>query len=398
MPGEGVEKSKLFFYLRFYIYRATTNTRGSARKVGGLLVAISHLIAFTRANISLFNMGKREYVLILSSGTLALKDDKIIDNKINYYLRDMDGFKVYLADPPEKKSFVRNDAQLLIPNTGAELFCLPLGMFRALFEAHRLWRISDHEKLNIRTRLRLLVKYGVKLSRERYIGLLCKVLGVGKIIVNDGYAHNIEGIYVGNQLGCETVEVQHGIISAGHFGYAEMYDESPEFRPKNIVIWDREAINHIKWSRFANCLLRDHVPSFDFVETEERRILVIGQPSIQQGLMNLYFTLEKKFPGKVFYRAHPREKVPTENVRCTLQISSKDLFVGGFSTLLLEIKQHLSAHVYIYGALLPVGYDRNFEDAGIMRLDSVVELERALLTACPELQQAGVSPSAVFNQ
>jgi hypothetical protein len=103
------------------------------------------------------------------------------------------------------------------------------------------------------------------------------------------------------------------------------------------------------------------------VNKADKLTVIIGQPSISSLLLELYDTLVSK-GGKVLYKPHPRELVKlSENVEI---FNEQDFnlnysYIGGFSTLLLELAESGCPEVIALKDYVPEYYDQVLLDFGI---------------------------------
>ena len=86
----------------------------------------------------------------------------------------------------------------------------------------------------------------MKLSKEVYVSVIA-VCNISSVIINDGYASNAEVVYAANHAGRKTIEVQHGIISKGHFATPDPYADCPDLIPDTLVCWQDNIAESVAW-------------------------------------------------------------------------------------------------------------------------------------------------------
>lgn len=372
-------RNKIEIYLRFFIYRTVTRTRGATvaqRTVSGVLKQVS---VAAQGLFWLAKNRKKGFCVVACSGEVSMSEGRLKDEKIDYFLSTISDAMIYIGNPAPNVNYEKIDkGGVLIPLLVSEAFFLPLTFFLIFGRLRELLKIKRRHNLAVTDTSRLALKYATKISKSWFLYFLAKLLPVQRIIINDGYAQNIEMVDMGNRLGLETIEVQHGIIAYGHYGYSDSLADYPSVVPSRLVVWNKSAENQVAWREQASVVEVSRPSPFVSLCLEAKRIIIIGQPSIQAKLVELYTELHAIYPGAVKYRPHPRES----NVPVTLMVDERvafgDIYLGGFSTMLMDLREHVTDDVYSLESLIPEGYMQQLVAGRVTVFRELAELKNVL--------------------
>jgi hypothetical protein len=299
------------------------------------------------------------------------------ENKL--FLSTIDDAMIYIGDPAKDFNYEKTKKnEVLIPLFFLEVIFLPITSLFIVVRLGEIFTIKRCHSLAFSDTSRLALKYATKISKSWCLYSLAKLLPVKQIIINDGYAQNIEMVDMGNRLLLETVEVQHGIIASGHYGYSDLLSDYPSAIPNRLVVWDESAANQVAWREQTSVRKVSRPSPFACLDLAEKRVIIIGQPSIQAKLLELYTELNVIYPGSVRYRPHPRENNIPVDVIVDNRVACGDIFLGGFSTMLLDLREHVTDAVYSLESLIPEGYMEHLVAGRVRIFRELVELKNVL--------------------
>jgi hypothetical protein len=257
----------------------------------------------------------------------------------------------------------------------------PVFFFKAIFSCLGSWSfVKDAGIVKSTTR------FTIFLSKRFVFSCLVRLCKAKAIHLVDSYSTNQALNFSAKEMKIPVVEIQHGIISKGHIGYNRLY-LNDSFYPNKLLLLSKKFVSHVP------VLQLDHVQHeitrmnyFNklsvYDNKEERLTIIIGQPSISSLLLDLYKTLA--FKGvRVLYKPHPRELVKLDQ---GIEIFHEDkfnvnnLYIGGFSTLLLELAESGCSEITALKDFIPDYYDQVLLDFGIS-LNTVNELKISVLNS-----------------
>jgi hypothetical protein len=267
-------RSKIEIYLRFFIYRTVTQTRGAPSAQPTVSEVLKQVRLAARGLLWLAKNRKRNFCIVASSGPVSIAEGRLQDDKINYFVSKIDSAKIYIGKPLKDANYDKiKNTETLMPLAVLESFFLPITLLLVVFQIRDFLRIKRRYNITAQDISRLVLKYATKISKSWFLSLLAKSLPVQKVIINDGYAQNIEMVDMGNRLSLETIEVQHGIIAAGHLGYSDTLIDYPSVIPRKLVVWDKSMASQVAWRDKTNISDVARPSPFAFLNLQEKRII-----------------------------------------------------------------------------------------------------------------------------
>jgi hypothetical protein len=246
---------------------------------------------------------------------------------------------------------------------------LPLFFLTAFFSCLRHWSFVKDVGV-----VKCLIRYSIFLSKRFIFSSLVKLCKTKTIHLVDSYSTNQALNFVAKQIEIPVIEIQHGIISKGHIGYNRLYmDDS--FYPDELLLLSHKFVQHIPMLQLDNIRYKitklDYFNRLDTYKNKENKILVIiGQPSISSLLLELYKNLALK-GIRVMYKPHPRELIQSKQeikIFNKQKFNANHCYIGGFSTLLLELVEAGCSDVIAIKESIPDHYDQVLIDFGISLL------------------------------
>lgn len=252
---------------------------------------------------------------------------------------------------------------------------LPIALVKALFSM-----TLNREASRSFGFVKSLKRYALFQAKHSAYTLIYKLCQSDVVHLIDSYSTNQAANYAAKTLGIFTVEIQHGIISKGHLGYNRLYLNEKFYPNKLILLAD-------VFQPYVEIL---KLPFVDFevsplnyfggLETqssnEDGIYIIIGQPSISASLIDLY--LDLKANGlNVKYKKHPREvideKIEVDYYTNNFYIDN-GYYIGGFSTLLLELVSSGCNKVTAISDFIPNMYDQVLYGFGV-NVDSLDDIK-----------------------
>jgi hypothetical protein len=223
-------------------------------------------------------------------------------------------------------------------------------------------------------------RFSIFLSKKFVFSNLARLCKTKAIHLVDSYSTNQALNFSAKLMKIPVIEIQHGIISKGHIGYNRLY-LNENFYPNKLLLLSKKFLAHVPILQLD--YVHHEITRVDyfnklsvFDNKRDRLTIIIGQPSISSSLLDLYKMLA--FKGvRVMYKAHPRELV---NLGQGIEIfherkfNVNDQYIGGFSTLLLELAESGCSDIIGIKDFIPDYYDRVLLDFGIS-LKTVDELK-----------------------
>lgn len=226
-------------------------------------------------------------------------------------------------------------------------------------------------------------RYAIFLSKNFVYGSLYKICNSKTVHLVDSYSTNQAANYSAKQQQITTIEIQHGIVSKGHLGYNRT-NLNVNFYPCKILLLSDVFIKHLDILKLPNINYEvttlNYFSRLKLMNTDEMDLwIVIGQPSISNELTLLY----KQLAGlglNIKYKAHPRE---AQQSACDVNYYTNNFFIknctyiGGFSTLLLELVASGCGNVIALTDFVPKFYDEVLKDFGL-KLDDLDSITKKL--------------------
>ncbi len=152
-----------------------------------------------------------------------------------------------------------------------------------------------------------------KREYDYYTKILVKHSPKKLYVVVAYFKHSL--VAAANDLGIETIEIQHGTITSFHIGYSYPANIKIPYFPKKLRLWGKFWYDisqlpidekNISYDGFP--FLHQEIEKYSDIVRDELRILFISQGTIGKSLVDMaleFASQNKEF--KVVYRLHPSE-------------------------------------------------------------------------------------------
>lgn len=226
-------------------------------------------------------------------------------------------------------------------------------------------------------------RFAIFLSKNFIYGSLYKICKTETIHLVDSYSTNQAANYSAKKKKIKTIEIQHGIVSKGHLGYNRT-NLNVNFYPCKVLLLADVFIKYLDILQLPNIEYEvtklNYFSRLKLINTDETDLwLVIGQPSLSNELIQLYKRLVS-LGLNVKYKAHPREVISSSfemNYYSSSKLVKNVTYIGGFSTLLLELFASGCKNVIAITDFVPSLYDEVLEDFGL-KLESLESITKML--------------------
>ena len=379
----------LYLSLRFALFRKLTKSGGGSQKwFFGLVATIAPSLRFM---IEMFRNRKKSAPMILVfSGPIFSSKTCFWDEKFLRFKSSWLGHEICTFDikPPGFDRFLKKGNRYVGTLFPLELIMgLLFSPLTLLFSAKELVTIHRHFGVSFRW---LVTKRIFCEGRRRFYQVILSIARPKQIFISDGYGKNLPIVIAGKNLGIETIEYQHGIISRTHTGYFNAcLIDTPKCIPDKYLVWTGfERDLFLKYSPYSSIEVLEAANYSPRVWRFEsnifqtiKHLIVVMQPSIQTQLLDLCGKIESagRKDIKLQIRLHPRqdrtrnlEVFPIENLN--RESSSQSLYIGGFSTFLIDLALRDQPCIAI-NELVPDGYDDVLINYGVEVLNMNVVME-----------------------
>lgn len=226
-------------------------------------------------------------------------------------------------------------------------------------------------------------RYAIFLSKNFVYGGMYEICSPKAVHLIDSYSTNQATNYSARKKKIKTIEIQHGIVSKGHLGYNRS-NLNDNFYPCKMLLLSDVFIKHIEILKLFNIDYEitklSYFSRLNLMKTDDKALwIVIGQPSISKELLLLYKQLVS-LGLNVKYKNHPREVIqkPNDvNYYTNNEFVENCTYIGGFSTLLLELFASGCKNVIAITDFVPSLYDEVLEDFGL-KLESLESITKML--------------------
>ncbi len=262
-----------------------------------------------------------EVILFTHPRKVNIGDSKLIDI-YSYYLEDKwkeEGTNYLVIEKPYNGVFMRKASKMVRHNETLSLFTL-WNYFKPKkdidFSIKELDSIASIPIENIKALSKTNISRAIhafKREYHYYIKVLTKHKPKKIYMVVADFRHAL--ISAADDLGIETIEIQHGQISPFSLGFIYPHHSIIPYFPKKLILWGKFWYDNsqmpvdeknISYGGFP--FLDEAIKEYANVMRDESRVLFISQGTTGKLLVNiaLEFAFQNK-EYKVIYRLHPSE-------------------------------------------------------------------------------------------
>jgi len=183
-----------------------------------------------------------------------------------------------------------------------------------------------------------------------------------KIYIVNAYGKN-SLIAAANDLGIDTIEIQHGTISSFHVGYSYPKEVTIPYFPKRLSLWGKFWYDisqfpidekYVSYDGFT--FLKKEIEKYSNIEKDETRVLFISQGTIGKSLVDtaLKFANQNK-EFKIIYRLHPSETEQWKSLYpelCSFSMKNSNISIETVDTPLYKSFAQSTFVVGVYSTAL----------------------------------------------
>ena len=368
-----IDGVKVWQYIRMDIYYLLAQKTGVLEKQNvsqnSFSVLYKNMVYLLKNSLfnNPFSINKKIENVIFTHNRSKKVDDENIDIYTKYFIDTLEDKNYISIEKPFQGNHIREKDSHTYYSDAILTTSILYGKIYKIKDKDKYETINNiqeeiEEKLKIKINLLAIFKKNIarfKVGYKAYSYIFSKIKPK-RVYVVVGYAYMGDMIKAAKDLGIETIEFQHGVISKYHLGYSFPNKQNLEYFADTFYSWGNfwNKIVENSFDKIQNngfTYFRNNQSKYKEIKKIDNKIVVISQTALGNQIMketlNIINSLNEY---QIFYKLHPEEFLKYKNYASYEELNSYDNIVFVEKD---DLYLHLAESMYQIGVFSTALYE-----------------------------------------